>query len=138
MWKKNRNVVITYTPLESPPGAIDDLVEYQSLSSDKKKTVKGIDRPHANVGAAYNWRGRGWLKIASSHWEILAFGEEEGGWAVTFFEKTLFTPAGIDIYARRKEGLSEALIRQVQAEMKRVDDLGFQKLADQIFRIKHD
>lgn len=138
MWKSNRNVVITYTPLESPPGGIDDLVQYQPLKSDKQKTVNGIDKPDPNVESAYNWRGKGWLKIASSHWEVLGYGDEDDGWVVTFFEKTLFTPAGIDIYARRKGGLSEELIQRIRAEMKDIADPEFQKQADQIFDIKHD
>lgn len=138
MWRKNRNVVITYTPLESPPGAIDDLVEYLPLKSDKLKTVRGIDMPDANISAAYNWRGKGWLKIASSHWEVLGYGEEEGGWVVTFFEKTLFTPAGIDIYARHKNGLSKDLVQRIRAEMKAINDPAFQKQADQTFDIQHD
>lgn len=138
MWKKNRNVVITYKALDAPAGAIDDLVEYQPLGSDKKKRVEGIDKPDANVEAAYNWRGRGLLKIASSHWEVLGYGEEDGGWVVTFFEKTLFTPAGVDIYARRNGGLSEELIQRIRAEMKNVEDSAFQRHADKIFTVKHD
>lgn len=138
MWRKNKNVVITYTLLESPPGAIDDLVQYNPLNSDKQKTVEGVDTPDPNIDAAYNWRGKGWLKIASSHWEVLGHGDEDEGWMVTFFEKTLFTPAGIDIYARRKGGLSEDLIQRIRAEMKKINDLGFQKQADEIFEIKHE
>ncbi|KAK5949161.1 hypothetical protein OHC33_009902 [Knufia fluminis] len=138
MWKKNKNVVITYTPLESPPGGIDDLVQYNPIDSDKQKTVEGIDKPDPSVEAAYNWRGKGWLKVASSHWEVLGYGEHDGGWMVTFFEKTLFTPAGIDIYARRKGDLSENLIEQIRAEMKKVNDPDFQQQADQIFEIKHE
>lgn len=138
MWKNNRNVVITYKPLDSVPGAIDDLVEYQPLSSDKKKTVEGIDKPDPDVHAAYNWRGKGWLKIASSHWEVLGHGDEDGGWVVTYFAKTLFTPAGIDIYARKKGGLSEELVGRIRAEMKKVEDQVFQKMADEIFEIRHD
>lgn len=136
--QKNKNVVITYTLLDSPPGAIDDLVEYSPINSDKKKSVKGVDKPDSKVEAAYNWRGNGWLKIASSHWEVLGHGLEEEGWVVTFFEKTLFTPAGIDIYSRRKGGLSESLINSIRAEMKKIDDPGFQQQADQIFEIRHE
>lgn len=136
MWKKNRNVVITYTPLES--GAIDDLVEYFPVNSHKRKTVEGIDKPHADVKGAYNWRGKGWLKIASSHWEVLGHGEEDGGWVVTFFEKTLFTPAGIDIYARQKGGLSAELIERIKAEMRKIHDPAFVVQAEQIFEIKHE
>lgn len=138
MWKKNKNVVITYTPLESPPGAIDDLVEYVALDGNKQKSIEGIDKPDPAVEGAYNWRGKGWLKVASSHWEVLGYGEEDGGWVVTFFEKTLFTPAGIDVYARRQEGLSSELIQRVRAEMKKISDTAFQEQADQIFEIKHE
>lgn len=41
--------------------------------------------------------------IASSKWEILAYGDEDANansWVVTYFAKTLFTPAGIDFYSR--------------------------------------
>ncbi|KAH7112888.1 hypothetical protein B0J11DRAFT_542178 [Dendryphion nanum] len=124
MWKKNRNVQITYTriPGTSPPH-IDDLVTYQSLSSDSKKTVRGVDKPFPVLGGSvseteaslgYHWRGKGWLVIASSKWEILGYGIEEGSsteWAVTFFAKTLFTPTGVDIYSRngflREDTLSQ-------------------------------
>ena len=76
--------------------------------------------------------------IASSQWEILGHGEEEGGWTVIFFEKTLFTPAGIDVLARRKGGLSDELMQRIKAEMKRVDDRGFNEQADKIFAVKQD
>lgn len=59
------------------------------------------------------------LMIASSKWQLLGYnppGEDGGGdaeeWAVTFFEKTLFTPAGLDIYARTEKGLPEDLVRR--------------------------
>ena len=136
MWKKNKNVIITYTALEA--GAIDDLVEYNPIDSNKKKTVTGVDQPDAKTKAAYNWRGKGWLKIASSHWQVLGHGEEEDGWMVTFFDKSIFTPAGIDIYARRKGGLSLALIQSIRREMKQISDQQFQKQADEIFEIKHE
>ncbi|KAK7178641.1 hypothetical protein DPSP01_007335 [Paraphaeosphaeria sporulosa] len=117
MWRKNKNVVITYTPVPSTsPPQLDDLVTYQPLSSAKTKTVHGLDKPfsvpdtaaadegEAAASLAYSWRGKGWLVIASSKWEILAHGDEEGtgnSYVVTFFAKTLFTPAGVDVYSRK-------------------------------------
>jgi len=138
MWKSNQNVVITYTPAEGNTGGIHDLVTYNPLNSSKQKTVKGFDAPDAHTPAKYQWRGNGWLKIASSEWEVLGYGEEEGGWVVTFFQKTLFTPAGIDVYAKRKGGLTEELLGRITAEMKRVEDSSFNKMVDGIFVIKHD
>lgn len=125
MWRKNRNVRITYTPLAgtSPPH-LDDLVTYQPLSSSSLKTVRGVDKPFAvsntaepSEGAAvaslgYHWRGKGWLMIASSTWEILAHGAEEStgnAFVVTYFAKTLFTPAGLDIYSRKGRLKSETV-----------------------------
>ena len=138
MWKKSRNVTITYTPLPHNAELLDDLVEYQPLNSSKKKKVEGIDTPDAHTKAAYSWRGKGLLKIASSHWQVLGYGEEDGGWAVTYFKKTLFTPAGIDVYARQKSGLSESLLKQIRAELKTVEDQSVKALGDTIFSIKHD
>lgn len=56
------------------------------------------------------------MKIASSHWEVLGWGEKQGErWVVTWFAPSLFTPAGLDIYSRRKEGLSEGLYTEIMA-----------------------
>ena len=41
-------------------------------------------------------------------------------WAVTFFEKTMFTPAGLDIYARSTEGLPEPLFKEIFERIKAV------------------
>lgn len=138
MWKSNRNITITYKPLDSPPGAVDDLVEYQPLKSDKQKSVRGVDTPDPEISAKYNWRGRGWLMIASSKWEVLAYGSEDGGWAVTYFAKTLFTKAGIDVYARNKTGVSKELLEKIKTEIRKIDDQNVRVMADQMFEIQHD
>jgi len=78
------------------------------------------------------------LKIASSHWEVLGYGAEEGGWAVTYFAKTLFTPAGIDVYSREKGGLSEGLQQRIEDEMKKIEDGNFRKMLEGVFEVKHD
>ncbi|EFQ92757.1 hypothetical protein CFE70_000584 [Pyrenophora teres f. teres 0-1] len=154
MWKKSRNVQITYNAIPSTsPAQIDDLVTYQNLTSDKVKTAKGIDKPfevpnadavgeveggeRASLG--YNWRGKGLLMIATSKWEILGYGDEEGtenSWVVTYFTKTLFTPAGIDFYSR-KGGLAPQTIEDIKTGLKELgSDLA--KLADDIFEVKVD
>ena len=78
------------------------------------------------------------MKIASSQWEVLGWGAEDGGWVVTLFQKTLFTPVGVDIYARRRGGLSSDLLDAIKAEMTKVGDESFAKLVKDIFVIKHD
>jgi hypothetical protein len=106
MWKKSRNVRITYTAIpDTSPVQFDDEVSYQGLTSTKLKTVNGVDKPFSVAAAGgeeeagetpakadavddttagaevaslgYNWRGKGLLMIASSKWEILGYGDED-------------------------------------------------------------
>lgn len=104
------------------------LVAYHaSLSAaptSPRKTIRGIDRPHRSSSKSTNqvrwkWRGKGFLRIISSHWQPLGYSfksnsdpetdhqvlPEETDWVITYFSKTLFTPAGIDIYSRTGTGL---------------------------------
>ncbi|KAH7346757.1 hypothetical protein BKA65DRAFT_585813 [Rhexocercosporidium sp. MPI-PUGE-AT-0058] len=123
MWRKAKNVRITYKLLPPPssssssssPTLLDDEVSSEPTSKTllpQPKSIRGIDTPDASVpdGGAWNWRGRGWLRVASSHWEVLGWGEfvhADGGregWVVTWFEKRLFTPAGVDFYSERRGG----------------------------------
>lgn len=42
----------------------------------------------------------------------------------TFFAKTMFTPAGIDFYSRRREGLSARTVKRLVEELGVVNHLG--------------
>ncbi|KAF4593627.1 hypothetical protein EYR40_008415 [Pleurotus pulmonarius] len=151
MWRSKRNVRITYTSIsgtgtgDGGPQRIDDLVTYQSIGSEKVQSVRGVDTAVTGGGVdgwAWHWRGKGWLMIASSRWEVLGYGpgdEEEGEkWAVTYFAKTLFTPAGLDIYSRSPGGLSEELLGQIKEALRGIEDAGFQKLIDGLFEVARD
>ncbi|KAJ5690087.1 hypothetical protein N7462_004479 [Penicillium macrosclerotiorum] len=132
LWKGKRNVNITYKTLSADPSGlikIDDLVQYQTIDSDKIRSVHGVDTPSPGNQGAWDWRGKGWLMIASSHWECLGFGHTDDGnqWIVTYFAKTLFTPAGIDIYSRNKNGLQQDIINEILNGLR---DLGAQEIAD--------
>jgi hypothetical protein len=121
MWRKAKNVRITYKiiPPSTPSGPtlLDDEVcsePTQKTLMPQPKSIKGIDTPDGE--GAWNWRGKGWLKIASSHWEVLGWGERDGErWVVTWFAPSLFTPAGVDIYSSRKEGLSKGLYGDIMS-----------------------
>ena len=140
LWKDKRNVTITYQtlPLDSTGVVkLDDLVRYQTLGSDKIQTVHGVDSPTPGDPGAWNWRGKGWLMIASSHWECLGFGHTDDGnqWIVTYFAKTLFTPAGIDVYSRNKQGLAQAILDGILRTLEEfaVDEIT--ELVNAIFQI---
>ncbi|EJD39460.1 hypothetical protein AURDEDRAFT_139283 [Auricularia subglabra TFB-10046 SS5] len=130
MWRAKRNVAITYTVLPSTgtePRKLDDLVEYQSLTSSTVKTVRGIDTASMG-GAAWDWRGKGWLAIASSRWE----------WVVTYFAKTLFTPAGIDLYSRHPGGLRRETVAAVKKAFAGIADEEIRVLAEGLFEVRMD
>lgn len=155
MWKSKRNVRIQYTPLDPSDSSIpkentdriDDLVTSQPLDSTKISTIRGLDK--AAVGDStkdsgrgeWDWRGRGWLKIAGSHWEVLGWGEEEGTgnkWVVTMFAKTLFTPAGIDVYSKSRDGVQAETLEGIKKALQEVEDESVKKLAGEIFEVKID
>ena len=136
---------ITYTPhpdASSPRGSLkfDDLVEYYPSSAkpgSKPSTVAGTD--HQLAVGRFKWRGNGLLFVASSRWQILGCntsgGEGRPSWAVTFFEKTLFTPAGLDIYARSVEGLPEPLLKEIFEKIKGVGG-SIAMLSDTLFEVE--
>jgi len=72
---------------------------------------------------AFRRRGKGLLAIASSNWQLLGASLTPASpeWAVTYFSKTLFTPVGLDIYARGANGLTD---EQVDAIVKAIESLG--------------
>lgn len=81
--------------------------------------------------------------IASSYWQFLGYGgggeEDEGeGWAVTYFQKTLFTPAGIDIYSRRKEGLGAEMLQGIKVALGENESEEIRELAKVLFEVKRD
>lgn len=151
MWKSKRNVRIQYTPLSPSDPSIpaentdrlDDLVSFQGLNSTKVSTIEGIDTAaKSETGRGeWNWRGKGWLKIAGSHWEVLGWGEEEGTgnkWVVTCFDKTLFTPAGVDLYSQHKGGLRGDTVEGIKKALSEVEDEGVRKMAGDLFEVKID
>ncbi|SMQ48606.1 unnamed protein product [Zymoseptoria tritici ST99CH_1A5] len=150
LWKDKKNVRIQYTPLEpSLPSVakdqtdrIDDLVTYQKANSDKVNEIRGVDKAaNPDSRGEWDWRGKGWLMIASSHWEILGWGEEEGTsnkWMATVFAKTMFTPAGMDIYSQARTGVKPETLAAIKEALAKVDDASVKKMAGEVFEIKSD
>lgn len=65
-------------------------------------------------------------------------GAPAGQWVVTYFARTLFTPAGIDVYSRRKEGLRESTLEAVKETLGKVDAEVVRGLVGSIFEVKSD
>lgn len=148
LWKDKRDVTIDYNVL--PPDAagivrVEDTTSYRGLGSAKVKTIRGCNTPSGTAQAgthagAHDWWGYGWLKVATSHWEILGHGECAGGgqWLVTHFHKTLFTPEGIDVYSREKRGLPAETLADVTKGLQGLESDGFKKMVDALFEVRHD
>ncbi len=56
-------------------------------------------------------------------------------WVVTYFAKTWFTPAGIDIYSRHPGGLGNAAVASIKNALAQVDDAEIQALSQNLFAI---
>ena len=134
-WSDKRNVKITYSE-RSPAGggitSVQDDVVYQTLTSEKTKSVRGLNTSsQRGLSGAWDWRGLGWVKIVSNHWEVLAHdldGLDGRVWMVIYTEKSFFAPEAVHVYSRVKtalssdlrEGLTKALMgRQGTAELLR-------------------
>lgn len=95
MWlsNKRKNPQITYKKTEKNAVELLDLVEYEAKG--KTKQIKGIDRL---AGEQFIWRGIGVLKVLSSRWQVVTI---KGDVLVIRFEKSLVTPAGVDVLIRK-------------------------------------
>lgn len=99
-WKSRSAPAVTYAPL--PDGRILDAVTY--VRDGKERLVLGVDE---RDGTGFVWRGLQLVTTwTTSRWRVVAADETasavEDRWAVTAFEKTMFTPAGVDIYCRAR------------------------------------
>lgn len=83
--------------------------------------------------------------MITSRWQLLGFNvlltpvADEPEWVVTYFASTLFTPAGLDIYARTARGLSDEFVDRI---VKEIEGLGGEVAGlvkdGGMFRVPHD
>ena len=145
-WHDKRNVTLTYSLLPSagqltqPFASVDDQITYQTLSSSKIQTIRGTDTQFLERPYAWTWRGTGWLKLASSYWEILGYGETEDGqqWMVVHAQKSVFTPAVINVYTRRKEGLSEEVRKSIETALEGFKHEPLTALVKSLYVVRQD
>ncbi|KAI9780789.1 MAG: hypothetical protein M1816_002661 [Peltula sp. TS41687] len=164
IWRTKRNVRITYTMLtpstttnnnkrrrgnnnNTTTPQLLDVVTFQTPHSEKVGTLRGIDTSDSTTQGRWNWRGKGWLRVASSRWEVLGHGEyldvvdgEErvNRWVVTYFGPSLFSPAGMDLYSWDPAGLKGELVWDIKQALDRVGDGRVRKLTKKLFRVEQD
>jgi len=160
LWKSRKNVTITYDPIEGTPCSESflDVVEFNNVKSpvgkppskivgvDKlEKNPHGAESPDAEVnGVKFMWRGKGFLAISTSHWQILGYslsddpGRKQEDWIVTYFGSTMFTPAGLDIYVREPKVWDEVKIRKLVQACQQNEDPTVQGVARDFFVVPRD
>lgn len=133
--------IIPASKAQDLPNKLDDATSYQPLTSTKVKTLNGINTACGTDTSVWDWRGKGWLAIATGHWEVLGYGdlpEEAGGsgqWFVTYFTATRFTSAGISVFSRTKEGNSEAVVREILASLDGIESDAVKKLVGEMSEV---
>ena len=121
-WQGKRNIKATYSVLSETDidiqSAQDD-VTYQTLTSDKIKTVRGVTTPsQTGPAGTFDWRGSGLVKVVSNRWEVLAHGSFEScdrvEWILIHTGKSLFAPAAVHVYSRAKHMLAKDTRRELE------------------------
>ncbi|TVY71213.1 hypothetical protein LSUE1_G006671 [Lachnellula suecica] len=155
MWKKAKNVRITYRQkqLNNGPIALLDTVENTPIKKGwlpSMQKIEGVDYPYDREGkeitvdgvdaAQWQWKGKGLLRLTGgSRWEVLGWGAEgPEKWVVTWFAASLFTPAGIDVYSSRREGINENLYAKIEKGLKELGVEEVTKLANAMFPVMID
>ena len=125
-WAARSSPAVTYAPL--PTGKVLDVLTWSHHG--RRRMLIGRDRP-TEVG--YEWQGLSPLtRRARSRWRFVSSDQTAADpadhWAVTSFDKTLFTPAGVDIYCRVREVSPAA--REAAAAVLVTAGLGHHELRD--------
>lgn len=97
MWLsgERRSPKFTYGLVSSSPLVLTDDVSYQTVAGEEKH-ILGKD---THSRGRFVWRGKGLLGVVSSKWSVVG-ARKDGSVLAIRFEKTIATPAGIDILVR--------------------------------------
>lgn len=97
MWLsgERRSPKFSYGLVSSSPLVLTDDVSYQTVAGEEKH-ILGKD---AHSRGRFVWRGKGLLGLISSKWTVEGV-DDEGSVLAIRFDKTVATPAGIDILVR--------------------------------------
>lgn len=115
-WRTRMNPSVTYTLVEETPRVkLRDTVRYGPLGKPPRK-IRGFDEQNPHLSSLFLWRGSGLIRPLMSGWFVLGHDEEYAEWAVTYFAKTPFTEAGMDVYSREPR-LSEGKVAEIVAGM---------------------
>lgn len=110
MWLSGKRVdpVLRWELLSERPLRFRDTVRFSTDGGDAR-TIVGVDRARNGL---FTWRGRGMLKLFGSHWSVTGVNESQTVLAIQY-DRTIATPAGIDIVVRAEA--AEPEVRSIVA-----------------------
>lgn len=122
MWLKGDklNPTLNYSIAERK-GKEAMLDEVKYTKNGKTKTITGYDYPDENSPNTYIWRGKGLLGLLKSEWEVV-LADPNGQWLVSWFDKTPFTPEGVEIISR-KPTLPAEVIEEIKRKLRADSDM---------------
>ncbi|EAP98963.1 hypothetical protein JNB_02305 [Janibacter sp. HTCC2649] len=127
MWLSGKRTSPTFTYARRGD-ALEDDVAFQS--GGRTKHIRGIDTPTGPT--SFEWRGNGLLKVLSSRWQVTHLADDRSC-AIITFDKTLFTPAGVDVISR-SAAPDDAMWRAIDEELARQGNAGVQRLTPNAVR----
>ena len=105
---RRRDPVFGYALLPGSPLVLRDEVSYRTRSGATRRIV-GVDRFDPRSGS-FTWRGRGVLAALTSRWRVVHLSDDRE-LIVLAFERSLLTPAGLDVIGRGLGARPEARAR---------------------------
>lgn len=122
MWLSGKRLDPTFTYTRRDD-VLEDDVAYVNPKGETKH-IRGVDTPTGP--ASFEWRGNGLLRVLSSRWHVTHLSDDRS-WAIISFDKTLFTPAGVDAITRAAVPDAETW-SAIDAELARQGRVGVQRL----------
>jgi|GEM_PF-5879311 len=101
MWHKGSiaDVTFNYTPIQKR-GKVALLDEVKYTEDGTPKCITGYD--YINDDSVFTWHGIGLLSLIRSSWQV-EWMDKDCEYMLISFNKTLLTPAGVDILTRHNK-----------------------------------
>ncbi|KAG8988742.1 histidinolphosphatase [Tulasnella sp. JGI-2019a] len=167
LWKDRKNVMISYSQIDDKPinETFRDTIQFnfseKAGPGKEPTTVEGVDtlqmiepgdegsaaesETKAGNGVRYKWKGSGIMAVSPpAQWQVLGFflandpNRSNEDWVVTYFGKTLATPAGLDIYVRNPKAFDISKVRRLINACQQNGDETVRRCAEGFFEIPRD
>jgi hypothetical protein len=95
--------------------------------------------------ATFFSQGSGILKFVGARWEVIGWSgidgldgdrqQEGAAWMIVYQQRTILTPAAINVSCREPNGISKADWKTTDGWLTRIEDDGFRKAVEGMFMV---